>query len=113
MNANGTQFIPGSTRNLDPPKIGLEFDTKVNFSEPPQYCFVDPVDNVSKPKNTRNDPGSNGKDMVQYVFSGDSTLNIPCRREPYCGGVPTCEGDPSYDDNRHDVEVTRGTTGTK
>jgi hypothetical protein len=104
LNANGTLFIPGSTRNLNPPKIGLEFDTKINFSEPPEYCFVDPNDNVFKLKeNTRNDPGSNGKDMVQYVFWGDSSLNIPCRRQPYCGGDLTCEGDPSYDDNRHDA----------
>ena len=83
LNANGTQFVPGSTKNLNPPKIGLEFDTKVNFSEPPEYCFVDP-NNDFIPKNTRNDPGSNGKDMVQYVFWGDSSLNIHCRKVPYC-----------------------------
>jgi hypothetical protein len=93
----------GPARGLIPPKIGLEFDTKINYSSTLEsslrYC--DSGSNLNA--DTRNDPGSNGRDAVQYVFWGNSLLDAPCRRQPYCGGNAACEGDPSYADNRHDA----------
>jgi outer membrane protein assembly factor BamB len=113
LNNGGTEFIPLSARNLNPPKVGLEFDAKVNFDsvleQELKYCTGSSLSYC-----TRNDPGSSAssvcdstskssgtKDAVHYVFWGNSSLNVPCRKEPYCGGVLTCKGDPSYDDNRH------------
>jgi outer membrane protein assembly factor BamB len=104
LDAGGTQFIPGSTKNLNPPKIGLEFDAKVNYDyqdeQALKYC-----DGSSLNACTRNDPGSSQssvcdntsnssgtKDAVQYVFWGNSSLNILCRGN-----------NPSYDDNRHNA----------
>ncbi|MEJ5358110.1 MAG: PQQ-binding-like beta-propeller repeat protein [Desulfobacterales bacterium] len=100
----GTIFLDnsGPARGLLPPKIGLEFDTRVNYNaaleQSLRYC-----EGASLNADTRNDPGSSGKDAVQYVFWGNSALNVPCRREPYCGGSSSCRGDPSYDDNRHNA----------
>jgi outer membrane protein assembly factor BamB len=99
LNADGTQFIPGSTRNLNPPKMGLELDTKINLEKSLKYCS-----GSNLYADTRNDPGSGGKDAVQYVFWGNSSLDIACRKAPYCDGKTDCTGDPSYDDNRHDAE---------
>jgi outer membrane protein assembly factor BamB len=105
LDTSGSLFLDnsGPARGLIPPKIGLEFDTKVNYSSTLEsslkYC--DTGSNLNA--DTRNDPGSNGKDAVQYVFWGNSLLDVPCRRQPYCGGNAACEGDPSYDDNRHDA----------
>ncbi len=104
LEAAGTLFLDnsGPRRGLIPPKIGLEFDTRVNYSaaleQSLRYC-----EGSSLNPNTRNDPGTSGRDAVHYVFWGNSALNIPCRREPYCGGVSSCRGDPSYDDNRHNA----------
>ncbi len=100
----GTIFLDnsGPARGLLPPKIGLEFDTRVNYSaaleQSLRYC-----EGSSLNADTRNDPGAGDRDAVQYVFWGNSSLNIPCRREPYCGGASSCRGDPSYDDNRHNA----------
>ena len=104
LNTTGTLFLDnsGPQKGLIPPKIGLEFDTKINYSstleESLKYCSGSNLN-----ADTRNDPGASGKDAVQYVFWGNSSLNVPCRKEPYCGGVSTCKGDPSYDDNRHNA----------
>ena len=49
--------------------------------------------------NTRNDPFTDDKDAVQYVFWGKkNNLNIPCRNN-----------NPLYDDNRHDAGGESGT----
>ena len=96
LDAAGTIFQDnsGPARGLIPPKIGLEFDTKVNYSSTLEsslrYC--DSGSNLNA--DTRNDPGSNGKDAVQHVFWGNSLLEAPCRRQPFCGGNAACEGDP-------------------
>jgi outer membrane protein assembly factor BamB len=102
LNNSGSFLDTTGIKGLRPPKIGLEFDTKVNYSstleESLKYCSGSNLN-----ADTRNDPGASGKDAVQYVFWGNSSLNVPCRKEPYCGGVSTCKGDPSYDDNRHNA----------
>ncbi len=100
----GTTFADTSgPRGLFPPKIGLEFDTKVNYhgdfeSAAKNYCSS--ASNLVA--STRNDPGStsstpvqdpNSKDAVQYVFWGNSSLTAACRAN-----------NPSYDDNRHNAE---------
>ncbi len=117
LDATGTLFLdnsgptttPGGTtvRGLIPPKIGLEFDGKVNyntdFEKTVNYCSS--ASNLKA--DTRNDPGSTNRDAVQYVFWGNSALNINCRKQPYCGSSPGCTGDPSYDDNRHEATPGR------
>ena len=114
VNVSGTLFLdnsgptltPGGTvvRGLIAPKIGLEFDGKVNYNSD----FEKSVDYCSSTANlddrgTRNDPGATNRDAMQYVFWGDSTLDIECRKQPYCGSSLGCKGDPSYDDNRHNA----------
>ena len=89
----------GPKRGLIPPKIGLEFDTKVNLSAGSTYC-----ESLSSLKaDTRNDPGNqaDNRDAVQFIYWGASALDVPCREEPFCQSNPSCTGDPSYDDNRH------------
>jgi len=104
LDAAGTLFLDnsGPARGLLPPKIGLEFDTRVNYSaaleQSLRYCEDSRLN-----RDTRNDPGADGRDAVHYVFWGNSALNVPCRKEPYCGGASPCRGDPSYDDNRHNA----------
>ncbi|MBW2608191.1 MAG: PQQ-like beta-propeller repeat protein, partial [Deltaproteobacteria bacterium] len=61
---SGGSSIPGTTPELYPPKMALEFDTYTNF-------FT-------------NDPLSNNKDVLQYVFWGSSVTD-------------------SFDDNRHNT----------
>jgi outer membrane protein assembly factor BamB len=103
LNIDGTQFLDNSGlyRGLLPPKIGMEFDTKVNSSSGSNYCSS----STSLRLNTRNDPGTTAtnRDAVQFVYWGNSTLDVPCREEPFCQSNPTCTGDPSYDDNRHNT----------
>jgi len=86
-----TDFLDNGGWGLQPPKIGLEFDTRINFDDAfeqtQDYCSVNLTD-------TRNDPLASGKDAVQYVFWGRDTLDIPCR---------TSSGQGTYDDNRHDA----------
>ena len=99
---DGTTFLDNtSPRGLIPPKIGLEFDTKVNYSAAGTYC----ADATSLNANTRNDPGipAENRDAIQFVYWGASTLDVPCRKQPFCGSTPSCTGDPSYDDNRHNA----------
>ena len=105
LDNSGPTTTPGGTtvRGLIAPKIGLEFDGKVNhstdFERTVNYCSS--ASNLKA--DTRNDPGSTNRDAVQYVFWGNSALNINCRTQPYCGSSPGCTGDPSYDDNRHEA----------
>ncbi len=87
-------FLDGSGKGLQAPKIGLEFDTRVNYSaafeETQKYCAGDNL----KP-DTRNDPLSSDKHAVQYVFWGKEDLSVPCR--------PAAASRKTYDDNRHDA----------
>jgi outer membrane protein assembly factor BamB/type II secretory pathway pseudopilin PulG len=95
LNANGTAFLAtdAADHGLDPPKIAVEFDTRTNNKlgdPPPDYC----ADPSTANTDSRNDPLTNNKDAVQYVFWGrTSFLNIPCRND-----------NPLYDDNRHDAD---------
>jgi outer membrane protein assembly factor BamB len=91
LNVGGTLYIAGSAKNLNLPKIGLEFDTKVNFSDEFERT-VNYCSGSNLKENTRNDPGSTGRDAIQYVFWGNSALDILCRGN-----------NSSYDDNRHDA----------
>jgi outer membrane protein assembly factor BamB len=104
---DGTTFLDNSgPKGLLPPKIGVEFDTKVNFSSTNEATGAYCASATSLKENTRNDPGTpaaDNRDAVQYVFWGNSSLNVPCRKEPFCGGNTACTGDPSYDDNRHEA----------
>ena len=105
LDNSGPTTTPGGTtvRGLIAPKIGLEFDGKVNhstdFERTVNYCSS--ASNLRA--DTRNDTGSTNRDAVQYVFWGNSSLNINCRKQPYCGSSPGCTGDPTYDDNRHEA----------
>jgi outer membrane protein assembly factor BamB/type II secretory pathway pseudopilin PulG len=80
-------------RGLQPPKFAVEFDTRTNNrvgDPPPDYC----ADNSTVNTDSRNDPLTDNKDAVQYVFWGRTNfLNIPCR-----------DDNPLYDDNRHDAD---------
>jgi hypothetical protein len=87
-------FLDGSGQGLQAPKIGLEFDTRVNYSaefeKTQKFCSGDDL----KP-DTRNDPLSSDKHAVQYVFWGkDIPIDVGCR--------PTASR-KTYDDNRHDA----------
>jgi outer membrane protein assembly factor BamB len=86
-------FLDGSGRGLLPPKIGLEFDTRVNFNadfeKTQNYCSGGDL----RP-DTRNDPLADDKHAVQYVFWGKEFLDLACR---------TTAGRVTYDDNRHDA----------
>ena len=104
LDVAGTQFLDtsGVYRGLLPPKIGVEFDTKVNVSSGDNLCS----NSTNLRANTRNDPGTpaaENRDAVQFVYWGASTLDAPCREEPFCQSNPSCTGDPSYDDNRHNA----------
>lgn len=97
-NVAGTAWLDGIGDGLQSPKMAVEFDTLVNFDAafestlPLNYCSGSNL----KP-DTRKDPVDNGsRDAVQYVYWGNTTLDIPCRND-----------DPSYDDNRHDAEGTQ------
>lgn len=79
---------------LHPPKIALEFDVYNNNSDQ-VYCSAGTIVD-----NNRNDPLSAGKDALQYVFWGNTSLAMPCR--DYTIGSTTVADHPSYDDNRHD-----------
>lgn len=105
LDAAGSNFLDnsGPKRGIFPPKIGLEFDTRVNYSAALEQSLHYCADSTRLNGDTRNDPGTDGRDAVHYVFWGHSALNVPCRREPYCGGETSCRGDPSYDDNRHNA----------
>jgi hypothetical protein len=92
--ADGGFLDPSDPRGIQPPKLAIELDTRTNFDEafesaPEDFCI-----NSSLKPNTRNDPLSNNRDAVQYVFWGDSSFgiaNVRCR-----------SSNPStYDDNRH------------
>jgi outer membrane protein assembly factor BamB len=85
--ALGTTFLDGTGNGLEPPKIAVEFDTRTN-NDTLIYC----ADATTVNQNTRNDPLTNNKDAVQYIFWGNNTLNIPCRGD-----------DASYDDNQHNA----------
>ncbi len=100
----GTPLPP--QHGIVPPKIGLEFDTKVNFNstfeQTVQYCTPRQVPAPFQPT-PATIPARAAKDAVQYVFWGNSPLNIPCRTATLLRRHPACKGDPSYDDNRHDA----------
>lgn len=104
LDVAGTLFLDNSGlyRGLLPPKIGLEFDAKVNISAGDNYC----TNSTNLRVNTRNDPGTpaaENRDAVQFVYWGNNSLDVPCRLEPFCQSSPSCTGDPSYDDNRHNA----------
>jgi outer membrane protein assembly factor BamB len=86
-------FLDGTGKGLQAPKIGLEFDTRVNydptFEQNQRYCTGKNL-NV----NTRNDPLSSDKHAIQYVFWAKDNLNLSCR---------DTLGRATYDDNRHDA----------
>ena len=90
----GISYPPSSSPGLFPPKMGLEFDTKVNLSDAFENKPVNFCDSLTSLKtNTRNDPNSDGRDSIQYVFWGNNSLTDACR-----------DNLPSYDDNRHSAE---------
>ena len=105
LNAAGTSFLASNEddRGLDPPKIAVEFDTRTNNmvdDPPPDYC----ADASTANTDSRNDPLTNNKDAVQYVFWGRTNfLNIPCRPRPWVS-PPQNTSNPLYDDNRHDAD---------
>jgi hypothetical protein len=95
--ADGGFLDPTDPRGIQPPKLAVEFDTRTNFDaafeiepDPKNFC----ADSSLRP-NTRNDPLSGNRDAVQYVFWGDSSLNILCRSADPSSSIDT------YDDNRH------------
>lgn len=93
LDASGSLYPLSTAHGLFPPKVGLEFDSKVNFSD----MFENkPVNFCSSPTNlktnTRNDP--NARDAVQYVFWGNNSIDADCRDDL-----------PSYDDNRHSADL--------
>ena len=86
--ADAADYLDGSGDGLQPPKLAAEFDMQTN-NEFFDYC----VDSNTLRQNTRKDPFSNDRDAIQYVYWGNTALDINCRTD-----------DPSYDDNRHDAE---------
>ena len=101
LDAGGTSYpteapLPPQ-HGIIPPKIGLEFDTKVNvnstFEQTVQYCTPSTSAGTLS-TDTRNDPMpfNQSRDAIQYVFWGGSSLEIPCR-----------QNSALYDDNRHDA----------
>ena len=89
-------YLDTTGEGLQPPKIGLEFDTRTNFNAAIESSLAYCSDATNLNLNTRNDPLSSGKDAVQYVFWGrDSFIDIPCR-DP-------SPGRDTYDDNRHNA----------
>ena len=87
----GTTFLDTNlVKGIQPPKIGLEFDAKVNFDSNFEKKPVDFCSGGNLIQNTRNDPGAsasnpcpnNGRDNVQYVYWGSDSVNVPCRTTP-------------------------------
>ncbi len=92
----GSPFLDESGEGLQPPKIALEFDMRTDNSN---FKYCADANNVNL--HTRKDPLANDKDAVQYVFWGNTSLDITCRDDN-----PEPSGPPSYDDNRHAAEKT-------
>jgi outer membrane protein assembly factor BamB len=90
----GSDYLDGVGNGLLAPKIAVEFDMQTN-GDPVDYC----VDINTIRQNTRKDPLSGDKDAVQYVYWGNTILDIDCRGDH-----------PSYDDNRHNAEVGAGSS---
>jgi outer membrane protein assembly factor BamB/type II secretory pathway pseudopilin PulG len=80
---------------LHPPKLALEFDAW-NNNLYQAYC-----DGETYLIGNRNDPLTDGRDALQYVFWGFTSLAVPCR--DYTIGTTTVTDHPTYDDNRHDA----------
>jgi outer membrane protein assembly factor BamB len=101
-NVAGTAWLDGIGEGLLPPKMAVEFDALTNYdaafegATPLNYCVASNL----KP-NTRNDPLTGDKDAVQFVYWGNTTLDIPCRSDK-----------ASYDDNRHDAEGAQASDWT-
>ena len=93
-NSAGTNFLATAPedRGLDPPKIAVEFDPRIN-NDTLAYC-----NGANVNQNTRgdddpvNDPDIVDQDAVQYVFWGSEVLNLLCR---------SGSDNSTYDDNRH------------
>jgi outer membrane protein assembly factor BamB len=86
--AAGADYLDSAGVGIQPPKLAVEFDMQTN-NDFFDYC----VDSNTLRQNTRKDPLSNDRDAIQYVYWGNTVLDINCRAD-----------DPSYDDNRHDAE---------
>jgi outer membrane protein assembly factor BamB len=87
-------FLDGAGKGLQPPKIGFEFDTRVNYSSTFEQNQSNYCSGNDLKENTRNDPLSSDKHAVQYVFWAKENLSPPCRNT---------DGGETYDDNRHDA----------
>jgi len=102
--ATTADFLDGTGKGLQHPKIALEFDT-YNNNPNEVSCDGDTIKD-----NSRNDPFpvKREKDALQFVFWGSTSLptQLPCR--DYTIDLidfedhPT-EDHPTYDDNRHGV----------
>jgi outer membrane protein assembly factor BamB len=107
-NAGSTFLDTSLLKGIQPPKIGLEFDAKVNIDSNFEKKPVDFCSGGNLIQNTRNDPGAsasnpcpnNGRDNVQYVYWGSNSVNVPCRSATNPIFDSTIRA--SYDDNRHD-----------
>lgn len=86
--AAGADYLDSAGVGIQPPKLAVEFDMQTN-NDFQDYC----VDSNTLRQNTRKDPLSNDRDAIQYVYWGNTVLDIDCRAD-----------DPSYDDNRHNAE---------
>jgi outer membrane protein assembly factor BamB len=99
-------FLDGSGKGLQAPKIGFEFDTRVNYSstfeQNQRYCSGNNLNG-----NTRNDPLSSDKHAIQYVFWAKDNLSLSCRE------IGDTAGRATYDDNRHDAVGLGSSNWTK
>ena len=91
----------GPARGLIPPKIGLEFDTKVNYSAAGAYCAMQPA-------STRTPATTPAPPRPTTATRSSSSTGAPARSmsrvaSSPSASTPSCTGDPSYDDNRHDA----------
>ncbi len=106
-NADGTysefiqKWVDPERNGLQPPKIGIEFDTYKNAWGGSCVCNK----SSGKVDGTRNDPN---RDHIAYVFWGDDTGGSGCTHGFDCkdqvsttGQSATPEGLNTYDDNMH------------
>jgi outer membrane protein assembly factor BamB len=94
LDAAGTSHLATAEidQGLDPPKLAVEFDTRVN-NDTLAYCSgASVIENTRDDDDPINEPDLINQDAVQYVFWGSEVLDLLCR---------SGSDNSTYDDNRH------------
>ena len=101
-----SRWVDPERNGIQPPKIGVEFDTYLNAWGGSCICSTD----SGKVDGTRIDPN---KDHIAYVYWGNDTggfgscYDFDCKHQHDGGGTySTTEGEKTYDDNMHGKDAS-------